>query len=97
MCRVDPSQYVVQEHVPIVYIYIYSPRFSSLYKPVSDFSDIMPEHLAKACHRRPLKLIVVFQSDRVQEQKRQKEKEYGSRLAKERGAVRSRITANLSK
>ena len=55
----------------------------------------MPKHPANTHQRRPLKLVVVFKSASPTEQKKQKQKEYSSRLAKERSAVRSRLTADL--
>ncbi|EPS93113.1 hypothetical protein FOMPIDRAFT_1020746 [Fomitopsis schrenkii] len=50
----------------------------------------MPKHAANAHHRRPLKLVVVFKSAGPLEQKRQREKEHSSRLAKECGTYVSR-------
>ena len=55
----------------------------------------MSKHLANAHRRRPLKLVVVFKSTGPLEQKRQKQKEYSSRLAKERSTVRSLLTTRL--
>ena len=55
----------------------------------------MSKHLANAHRRRPLKLVVVFKSAGPLEQKRQKQKEYSSRLAKERSTVRSLLTTRL--
>ena len=55
----------------------------------------MPKHPANVHQRRPLKLVVIFKTASPVEQKKQKQKEYSSRLAKERGTVRSLLTAGL--